>query len=148
MNGINQTMRRFGYPETLVAETPHWSVQVRPVQAVLGQMVLVCREPVLQLSRISAAAHAGLKPLIERTEACLARAFVYDKINWLLLMMVDPDVHFHVLPRYAAPRSFAGVTFTDPGWPAAPSLGYVNTMQPSTLAELTAHLRQLWQSPD
>jgi len=28
-----------------------------------------------------------------------------------MLMMVDPDVHFHVLPRYAQSRSFAGREF-------------------------------------
>jgi diadenosine tetraphosphate (Ap4A) HIT family hydrolase len=143
---INETMRRFGYPETVIEETPLWTVQVRPVQAVLGQLVLVCREPVLRLSSVSAAGHAALKPLIDRTEACLSRAFAYDKINWLMLMMVDPDVHFHVLPRYSEARQFGGATFTDPGWPAAPNLAHANAAGPDTIGALTAHLRQVWRS--
>ena len=41
-------------------------------------------------------------------DTALAKTFAPDKLNYLMLMMVDPDVHFHVLPRYAAARAFAG----------------------------------------
>jgi diadenosine tetraphosphate (Ap4A) HIT family hydrolase len=145
MSAVNETMRRFGHPDTVIAETATWSVQLRPQQAVLGALVVICREPVRALSGVSATAHADLKPLIDRTERCLKQAFAYDKINWLLLMMVDPDVHFHVLPRYAADRQFGGLTFTDPGWPAAPNLGHANALGPGTAAGLVAHLRGLWR---
>jgi diadenosine tetraphosphate (Ap4A) HIT family hydrolase len=37
-------------------------------------------------------------------------------------MMIDPHVHTHVLPRFAKPQDFAGVTFSDAGWPALPDL--------------------------
>ena len=43
-----------------------------------------------------------------------------------MLMMVDPDVHFHVIPRYAKPKKFGGMEFTDPGWPSAPDLSHTN----------------------
>src|SRR3546814_19148561 len=49
--------------------------------------------------------------------------FSSDLINYLMLMMVDRDVHFHVLPRYAETQSFSGVAYPDGGWPAAPDLG-------------------------
>ena len=39
-----------------------------------------------------------------------------------MLMMVDPHVHFHVLPRYAQTRVFDGVQFPDTGWPGPPDL--------------------------
>ena len=55
-------------------------------------------------------------------------AFACDKLNYLMLMMVDPDVHFHVLPRYAVEREFGGVRFTDPGWPKVPNLGHENEL--------------------
>ncbi|MCW5746878.1 MAG: HIT family protein [Alphaproteobacteria bacterium] len=137
-------MTKFGYPASAIAQTPSWSVQVRPAQATLGALVLVCKEPVTAYSAISAPAHADMKPLVERIERCLKKAFDYDKINWLMLMMVDPDVHFHVLPRYAAPRSFGGLTFTDPGWPAAPNIGFNPPLGATTLADLTAHLKRVW----
>lgn len=140
----NATMTKFGYPATVIAETLLWSVQVRPAQATLGALVLVCKEPVPAFSDISTQAHADMKALVEWIERCLKKAFTYDKINWLMLMMVDPDVHFHVLPRYAAPRAFGGLDFTDPGWPAAPNIGFNPPLGPTTLSDLTAHLKRVW----
>jgi diadenosine tetraphosphate (Ap4A) HIT family hydrolase len=137
-------MTKFGYPQSLIAETAHWTVQLRPAQATLGALVLVCKEPVAAFSDMSAEAHAGMKPLVERIERCLKKAFAYDKINWLMLMMVDPDVHFHVLPRYADKRVFGGLEFSDPGWPAAPAIGFNPPLGPTTLADLTAHLKRVW----
>ena len=55
-------------------------------------------------------------------ESALAKAFNYDKLNYLMLMMVDPDVHLHVIPRYAEPGDFNGVKFVDSGWSGAPNL--------------------------
>ena len=38
----------------------------------------------------------------------MLRGFVaYERINYLMLMMVDPDVHFHVIPRYTAAAASA-----------------------------------------
>ncbi|HJQ57665.1 MAG TPA: HIT family protein [Vineibacter sp.] len=140
----NATMSKFGYPATLIAESPYWCIQARQAQATLGALVLVCKEPVTAFSAMSTAAHADMKAQVERIERCLRKAFAYDKINWLMLMMVDPDVHFHVLPRYAAPRQFGGQEFTDPGWPAAPNIGFNPPLGPTVLADLAAHLKRVW----
>ena len=39
-----------------------------------------------------------------------------------MLMMVDPHVHFHIIPRYAGERSSTAATFADTGWPGPPDL--------------------------
>ncbi len=39
-----------------------------------------------------------------------------------MLMMVDPHVHFHVIPRYDGDRAWDGVEFADAGWPGPPDL--------------------------
>ncbi|MEO8175528.1 MAG: HIT family protein, partial [Sphingomicrobium sp.] len=36
--------------------------------------------------------------------------------------MVDPNVHFHVFPRYSGERQWDGLTFADQGWPGPPDL--------------------------
>src|SRR5262249_40685005 len=118
----NATMRKFGHPDTLVAEYERWAILLRPQQATLGALVLVCREPVTAFSRLSAQAFGELGRVIPDVEGALARAFAYDKINYLMLMMVDPDVHFHVIPRYAQPRRLADLEFPDRGWPRQPEL--------------------------
>jgi diadenosine tetraphosphate (Ap4A) HIT family hydrolase len=60
-------------------------------------------------------------------------------------MMVDPDVHFHVLPRYAQVRHFAGQAFSDPAWPNAPDLGFDHAIDAATQAALIARLKEAWQ---
>ena len=77
-------------------------------------------------------------------EAALSAAFGYDKLNYLLLMMVDPDVHFHVLPRYGSEREFAGVVFPDPGFPGPPRLDQSTAVDEATLRELVKTLRCNW----
>jgi diadenosine tetraphosphate (Ap4A) HIT family hydrolase len=116
----NATMTKFGYPATRVSEGARWVALVRPAQVTLGSMVLVCKEPARAFGALSAEALVELGGHVRATEAALGKLFAYDKINYLMLMMVDPDVHFHVFPRYAAAREFAGVTFRDASWPKPP----------------------------
>jgi diadenosine tetraphosphate (Ap4A) HIT family hydrolase len=123
---MNATMKKFGYPDTLVKEYVHWVVLLRPQQATLGALVLVCKDESDALSKITLAAFSELKEITAGIELHLMNCFSFNKINYLLLMMVDKDVHFHVLPRYAQPRLLDGNRFTDPGWPGPPDLSHVN----------------------
>jgi len=141
---VNATARKFGHPASLVAEYPHWLVLCRPQQATLGALVLVCREAATAFGALSTAACAELAMVSHDIENTLHRAFAYDKINYLMLMMVDPDVHFHVLPRYAASRDFDGTEFGDAGWPGPPRLDAGTATTPAQNAALTAHLAALW----
>ena len=144
MSAPNATMETFGYPATLVAETEHWAVLLRPQQATLGSLVLACKGPATAFSEIGSEAFAEFGGLVLAIETCLKEAFAYDKINYLMLMMVDPQVHFHVLPRYAEARDFAGASFSDAGWPAAPDLKAINEIADAQRAELLVHLRGHW----
>lgn len=42
-----------------------------------------------------------------------------EKFNYLGLMMVEPEVHFHITPRYSQPVRFARVTLNNFDWPSA-----------------------------
>jgi diadenosine tetraphosphate (Ap4A) HIT family hydrolase len=141
---MNATMTKFGYPGSLIREYPCWSVQLRPAQATLGALVLVCKEAATRFGQLSPGAFAELGLVVKAAETALADAFAYERINYLMLMMVDPDVHFHVLPRYSAPRSFSGVTFVDAGWPALPRLDAVTATTVAVNAELLSRIRSCW----
>ena len=54
-------------------------------------------------------------------------SFEPQKMNYILLMMVDKYVHWHVIPRYDGPRQMGGVTFEDSGWPRTPALTEATT---------------------
>ena len=112
---------------TRIAQTARWTVLLRPKQPTLGSLVLVCREPVKAFSAVSAEGFADLHGIVRRVETMLREVVAYERINYLMLMMVDPDVHFHVIPRYAGTRSFSGVEYRDAGWPGVPALDVAAT---------------------
>lgn len=137
---FNETMRKFGAPQSVIYKHQHWSVLLRPVQLTLGSMVLVAHEPVHAFSKLSQASFTELHKVTKQIESSLAHAFNYDKLNYLMLMMVDPDVHFHVIPRYAGPKHFNGIEFVDPGWPGAPDLSHANKTSVSTNLNIIDHI--------
>lgn len=123
---MNQTIVKFGYPDTLVREYEHWVVLLRPAQATLGALIFACKDEATRFSDISPEAFAEMGNAVADIEKGLGNLFDYRKLNYLMLMMVDPDVHFHVLPRYQADQSYQGATFVDPGWPGPPNVGHDN----------------------
>ncbi len=140
----NATGRKFGHPLTLVAETERWVVLARPEQVTLGSLVLVCREPITAFGDASAESFVELRSLVRSIENVLRDFVQYQKINYLMLMMVDPDVHFHVLPRYQGERRFAGLAFPDRGWPGQPALSGATTPDQAALVQIVTTLRQRW----
>lgn len=138
------TMRTFGYPDTLIREYEHWTVQLRPRQATLGSLVMIRTSEATAFADIGTEAFAEMARVVRDIETVLSAAFAYDRINYLMLMMVDPHVHFHVLPRYEAARTFEGVTFADPGWPGPPDLGHAAEAGEGELKALRERLRDAW----
>ena len=57
-----------------------------------------------------------------------------------MLMMVDPDVHFHVIPRYSKPKQFGNIEFSDPGWPGPPDLSHTNKTSFSNNKDIINHI--------
>lgn len=140
----NPTALKFGYPRSRVAETTHWLVLVRPQQPTLGSLVLVCKEPVQSFSDLSPEAFADLQIAVTGIERVLRALVSYERLNYLMLMMVDRDVHFHVIPRYEAPREHAGVSFPDHGWPGPPALSPAVALDDAAVAALAAQLASRW----
>lgn len=140
----NPTAIAFGYPNTKVAETDSWIVLVRPKQPTFGSLVLVCKEKAEAFSDLSPAAFADLQTAIGGIERLLGKVVAYEKINYLMLMMVDRDVHFHVIPRYEGERVHDGRAYVDAGWPAAPALGTTTDLDAKAAGDLAALLARDW----
>ncbi len=71
------------------------------------------------LGGITPQAWAEFGDVCKDVESILRRAFGAEKFNYLALMMYDPEVHFHVIPRYSKPVRFKGTEYNDPDWPIA-----------------------------
>lgn len=140
----NPTALAFGYPGSKIAETDYWMILLRPKQPTFGSLVLVCKEAVQAFSEVSPAAFADLQVAVAGIERLLKAQVDYEKINYLMLMMVDKDVHFHVLPRYDGVREHEGQSFPDTGWPAAPALGSAVELSSDAVERLAARFAQAW----
>lgn len=138
---MNPTIEKFGWPATLVREFDHWVVLARPAQPTLGSLIIAAKSEATAFGDLPGAAHAELKAVTQGIEAALAKAVGYARLNYLMLMMVDPHVHFHVIPRYDGAREWGGREFVDVGWPKVPDLGHAVAPDGADLATLTGWLR-------
>ena len=75
-------------------------------------------------------------------ESNLKRLFGMEKINYLALMMVDKNVHFHVIPRYSSNIKFNKIIYKDTGWPKLPDLGYNIDLSNDDLSKLKKTLEK------
>ena len=140
----NATLIKFGLPATLIADYKHWVVLLRPAQVTLGSLILGAKGDWLAFSQIPPQAFAELAQVTRCLETGLGNFSAYDKINYLMLMMVDPHVHFHVLPRYRAKQEFHGVIIPDEGWPAAPDLSSGTKLSASDQSALRDAIIAVW----
>lgn len=119
---MNATITKFGYPATLLREYRHWVLLLRPAQVTAGSMILAAKSDATAYGDLPQAAFTEQAAVVAEVERLLKGAIKSDKINYLMLMMVDPHVHFHIFPRYQGNRSIAGLVLTDHGWPGPPDL--------------------------
>jgi diadenosine tetraphosphate (Ap4A) HIT family hydrolase len=142
----NPTAQKFGYPRTQVAETDRWLVLVRPQQPTFGSLVLVCKDRAEAFSDLDVAAFADLREVVIGVERVLAAVVGYSRINYLMLMMVDRDVHMHVIPRYEGERGYAGLRFPDAAWPGPPALSPFVDLDEQAQAGLARLLASHWKA--
>lgn len=142
----NETIRKFGYPDTLIREYDHWVVLIRPAQVTVGSLVLAAREEAARFSDLSVPAFPELRRVAGHLEDALAAAFRYDKLNYLMLMMVDKHVHYHVLPRYAAPVTVAGREHADIDWPGPPDVTGAMELSADEFTAIRDRIASSWPS--
>ncbi len=133
---MHATLSKFEFPQSLLFETEYWCVVLRPQQITLGALVLIAKSDATSFASLPPSAFSDLQIATNKIEFGLKYFRSFDKINYIMLMMVDPQVHFHVVPRYAASQKFDDVVFEDAGWPGQPdfkSVTLLSSVQRSVL---------------
>jgi diadenosine tetraphosphate (Ap4A) HIT family hydrolase len=110
----------------------------------LGSLVLAAKSDATAFGELPREAFAEQADVIAAVERALTDFVAYERINYLMLMMVDPNVHFHVLPRYAGTRTFNRIVFEDRGWPGPPDLKAAPAITATDFAAILASIRSLW----
>lgn len=137
---MNPTIEKFGYPTTLLKEFEHWIVLLRPAQVTLGSLVLAAKSNATAYADLPRDAFAEQADAVRTIEEALASFTKFERLNYLMLMMVDPHVHFHVIPRYSEPRKWEDVEFADVGWPGVPRLDSAVKLDAEQLHRLATDL--------
>lgn len=114
---------KFRVEELLVHRSAHWVWSVRPVHSTLGAGILSLARYCEHMSDLLPEEAEDLARMCKVMEGTLRRFRNPKRVNYLMLMMVDSHLHFHVIPRYESDMEFGGRTWKDSGWPSFPSLG-------------------------
>jgi len=121
---MNDTIKKFGYPETLIKEYDNWVILLRPKQSTIGSMILAHKWEQTRLSQVSKEAFIEYEKIIKDIERVLKEVLKYNIMNYLMLMMADKNVHYHVIPRYEKVINFEWVECKDTTWPKPPDIKY------------------------
>jgi len=139
---VSQTLIKFNYPSSLLEEYEHWYLLLRPEQVTIGSLILISKLGETRFSEIKSPAFNELQKIIKEIEQTLQSSFSYQKINYLMLMMEDPEVHYHVIPRYSEDKSFNNFIFKDNGWKGMPDFKNYNHAPKEVLVHLHEYLKK------
>lgn len=127
----------------VLKEYEHWVVLFREKQVTIGSVIIMSKHlDQTSLGALPSEAWAQFGEVSKDVEDTLVRAFGAEKFNYLALMMIDPEVHFHVIPRYSKPVYFMEQEFIDPDWPHATERKSLN-LPPDVIDAVELHLYQI-----
>ncbi len=129
MSEVNTTIQAFGYPNTVLKEYENWVVLLRPKQVTLGSVVIANKSNATFLGEVNETEWSEFSLVAREVELALINTFGAEKFNYLALMMKDPNVHFHVVPRYSKTVVFENETFEDKDWPLKTELNSIELQQ-------------------
>jgi diadenosine tetraphosphate (Ap4A) HIT family hydrolase len=99
-------------------------------------MILLCTEDAHELWDVSIDTLKELPIILRFIDERLRPKLAYHRLNYFRMGNVDPEMHFHLMPRYEGERTLCGITIPDRGWPKGPDLTV-------TLLDEAAHARLL-----
>ncbi len=120
---IKDILKKFNKHKNYIFEYKSWLLLYRNKQVTPGSLVLIyCEKDEDSLGGISSEAFYHLPKFINAIEESMRKIYKAEKFNYLALMMVDSQPHFHIFPRYSKPVKFEGREFLDMDWPLPVSI--------------------------
>lgn len=109
--------KKFRVQEFLIAQVGAWNISLRPQQPTIGSLILSLSRKCAAFSELTEQEAIDLGKAFKLIEGMLKNTFNPQKINYLALMMVDNQVHYHVLPRYEGVVKINNTEYKDHCWP-------------------------------
>lgn len=130
----------------VVWESVCWRVVLNRNQNLLGKCFLALRRHCEAVAELTPEEWADLHAQMILATDVLAYALSPDHFNYVFLQNQDHHVHMHIVPHYAAPRTYADLTFEDPDNPAHYSVSTpVHRLSPEQLTAIVEPLRALFE---
>jgi len=100
-------------PTDYVGTGSYWQIIINHNPDYLGKVMLVLLRHETDVTSLTKAEQDEFWQLLAVVRKALSALFQPDHFNYAFLMNGDRRVRFHFLRRYAAPRKFADLIFTD-----------------------------------
>src|SRR5690554_717049 len=113
---------KFKINEFLIKKLNYWVISLRPQQVTVGSLIVSLNRKCEFLHEITPEESKDLTLVFKTVEKIYTTTFKPDKVNYLALMMIDNQVHFHVIPRYSKSVVFEKNKYNDTDWPKPPNL--------------------------
>jgi|SRR5690606_6430734 diadenosine tetraphosphate (Ap4A) HIT family hydrolase len=109
--------QKFDIDNLTIKRVGPWVISLRPVQVTISSLILSLDRECYDIGDLTDSESQELGRAFKTIKEIYANTFSPDKVNYLLLMMVDKQVHFHVIPRYERDVIFMDRRFRDEHWP-------------------------------
>ena len=119
--------KKFNLDQLTIQSNNNWNLSVRPGQMTLGSMVVSSVRGKQNFTDLDSQDGASLTSILAMAENTVLKLYGGVRINVICLMMQDPIIHFHIIPRYNKPIMLYGTEWNDIDWPGPPVFKAVAT---------------------
>lgn len=141
MNYLNDFEKKYRSNFNLIKSFNSWNWILRFNQTSFASTILYHKSNKKRLSDITEQDFNEFKFIVNFIEKTLSNKTSYDQLNYLALMMVDPIVHFHIIPRYSNSFFFNDLEFKDFSFPNPPDLSLYNHVTDSVKKNIIKYLK-------
>lgn len=131
---------KFKIEELTIYESEYWIWSLRPHQPTIGAGILSLKRPCERFSSLKAEEYCDLNNIVKVIEGSLKHMFNFNIMNYLMLMMIDKQVHYHVIPRYKKEVEVFDTIWSDKAWPGVPDLAGEN-LDMNKLVNITSYIK-------
>lgn len=105
------------YEKLKVKEYKYWSIFLHKDQTNIGRTYLWCnRKDIVDFLDMNNEEKEEFFKATKELKDVLTKLFKPDLFNYASLGNDTHHLHVHIIPRYASPREFQGITFEDKRW--------------------------------
>jgi diadenosine tetraphosphate (Ap4A) HIT family hydrolase len=131
---------KFQVDKLLLKTGAYWNLSLRPAQITLCSMVLSSKLPRLSFQGLDQGSSTEMLSMMALAEKVAIENLGAKRINILCLMMQDPIVHFHIIPRYETSVDFIQMEWRDEDWPLPPTMSR-NTCDAASVLKLQSEVQ-------